>query len=201
MVAHEGGGAGPWSPPARRRTVPAGEPSTAALGGGSGHSIWWRNTPAAQSAADPMEERVSGSIYGGSSQEVPGYGGGASICTSQWRIRRCSGVVHLDPADRASLMRIRPPLTQIRRRGGRLRRDPAMAAACIPAPACGMAGLDPGTGLRTGSPVGSGTGSLVGSWIFFCFFRSINRDGRSKVPASVNRLSEAGRATASLCHH
>jgi hypothetical protein len=39
-------------------------------------------------------------------------------------------------------------------------------------------------------------GLASGLMDFFCFFRSINQGGRSKVPTSINRLSEAGRATA-----
>jgi hypothetical protein len=92
MVACEGSGAGPWSPPAWCRTVPAGDPFIVALGGGSGRLIRWRNTPAARSKADPVEERAGGSICRGSGQEVPGSGGGgfdlrspASDMMMRWR--------------------------------------------------------------------------------------------------------------------
>jgi hypothetical protein len=77
-------------------------------------------------------------------------------------------------------------------RGGRMRLDSATAAVCVPVPACGTTGPDPARNGLTGRLRNGLAGGLID------FFYRLTKAGNSKEPVSVNRLMEAGKATASV---
>jgi hypothetical protein len=51
-----------------------------------------------------------------------------------------------------------------------------------------------------GSGNGSPVGSPAGSGVYFLFFNPLTEAGICKAPASVKRLTEAGKATVSVIH-